>query len=110
MDKGSPHPSAAMPFDPERRSLRRHAPYIGVFCEAGNKTKAGRVDRRQRRHKSPATTGYRGVSYMATSGAWGAWIKVNGKSRFLGRFASKESAHQAYCIEARKAFGEFAKV
>ena len=55
-------------------------------------------------------SGYRGVSYMATSGAWGAWIKVNGKSRFLGRFASKESAHQAYCIEARKAFGEFAKV
>lgn len=38
-----------------------------------------------------------------------AQITVNQKTRCLGYFATPEEAHQAYLVEAKKAFGEFAR-
>jgi len=41
---------------------------------------------------------------------WQSYITVNGKRRYLGMFATKELAHQAYCKVAIAEFGEFARV
>ena len=40
---------------------------------------------------------------------WQASIGVNGKSKHLGHFATKEEAHAAYCEAASEIFGEFAR-
>jgi len=56
------------------------------------------------------TSGYRGVSYIAAEGKWGAWIKVDGVGRRIGSFWTKEQAYAAYCEEAKLAWGEFAKI
>jgi hypothetical protein len=40
---------------------------------------------------------------------WQACIGVNGKSKHLGHFATKEEAHAAYCEAASEIFGEFAR-
>lgn len=40
---------------------------------------------------------------------WRAQIRVNGKTFHIGRFSTKEQAHEAYMSEARKHFGEFAR-
>lgn len=42
------------------------------------------------------------VSYFAT-------IRVNKKNLYLGRYATPEEAHAAYCEAAHKHFGEFAR-
>lgn len=63
---------------------------------------------RQTRNKS----GYRGVrpypSYKQSPTAWIAKIKVDGKQIYLGRFATAEEAHVAYCEAALLYHGEFA--
>lgn len=38
-----------------------------------------------------------------------AQITVNGAFIYLGRFADSEEAHGAYCVAAKKYFGEFAR-
>jgi len=50
-------------------------------------------------------SGLKGVS--KSKNRWMARIKVNGTTIFLGRHASKERAHEAYCAAAAKYFGEF---
>lgn len=58
-------------------------------------------------------SGLKGVSrYRAGERAgkpWQATIQKNGKSIFLGHFATKEAAHAAYVAAAEKHFGEFAR-
>lgn len=52
-------------------------------------------------------SGIKGVSLIKSTGKWGAWIKVSGKSKYLGSFATKEQAGKAYEISAKKFFGDF---
>ncbi len=40
---------------------------------------------------------------------WQAGIQVDGKKLHLGHFATAEEAHAAYCVAAKKYFGEFAR-
>lgn len=42
-------------------------------------------------------------------GAYVAQIRAGGRLRYLGRFKCPEEAHAAYCAEALKAHGEFAR-
>ena len=51
----------------------------------------------------------KGVSFDPRSGFYYAKIKKNGKSKFLGCFKCPTRAHEAYCNEATKQFGEFAR-
>ena len=39
---------------------------------------------------------------------WRAQIQVDGRKRYLGTFPTAEAAHNAYCLAASTAFGEFA--
>jgi len=52
------------------------------------------------------TTGYKGVSKNA--GAYVAWITVNYRQRYLGRYRTAAEAHDAYAAAALALHGEFA--
>ncbi|ARP90331.1 hypothetical protein CAL14_08550 [Bordetella genomosp. 9] len=59
--------------------------------------------------RSHNKSGFKGVLLHPRSGKWTAYIKVGGKQRYLGLFEDPRHAHEAYCTEARKHFGEFAR-
>lgn len=60
-----------------------------------------------RKLRRDSKSGYKGVS--SVNGKWGAWIKINGKSKNLGcSFETAEEAHKAYCEAAKRLYGEFA--
>lgn len=54
------------------------------------------------------TSGYRGVSWQADKRRWRAYISVNGRKRFLGRYTQAEDAARAFDKAAREIWGEFA--
>ena len=54
------------------------------------------VYRRIRKRLSKKTSGYQGVSWVKCRQKWLASIKVNGKTKNIGRFESEEEAHKAY--------------
>jgi hypothetical protein len=56
------------------------------------------------------TSGYKGVSWDKNRNKWMAYITINNKFKSLGRFKTKEDAYEAYCIGAKKHFGEFARL
>jgi hypothetical protein len=53
-------------------------------------------------------SGFKGVSWGADRGKWGAYIQVNSKSIGLGRYDILEDAVEAYKAASEKYFGEFA--
>lgn len=56
-----------------------------------------------------STSGLKGVTFDKVNRKWRGQIMVNKKHKCLGRFATKEEAHAAYCEAAKKYFGEFAR-
>lgn len=64
-----------------------------------------------RNSRTPATnvSGFKGVSWDRSRCKWQAHIRVNGKSKNLGRFDSAELAHAAYAQAASRFFGQFAR-
>jgi hypothetical protein len=55
-------------------------------------------------------TGFKGVSFLKSRKTYFASIKINGKSRTLGYFASAEAAARSYDTAALDLFGEFARL
>lgn len=53
------------------------------------------------------TSGFKGVVWEPSLGKWRARIKVNGRNKYLGVFASKEDAAGARRDAERRYFGEF---
>lgn len=53
-------------------------------------------------------SGFKGVSWHARASKWQAIISVNNKSIYLGLFAKRTDASNAYLAAARYHFGEFA--
>jgi hypothetical protein len=58
--------------------------------------------------RSDNKSGFKGVSWCADRGKWGAYIQVNSKSIGLGRYDILEDAVEAYKAASEKYFGEFA--
>ena len=56
------------------------------------------------------TTGYKGISYIKSSGKFRAYINKNGDRFELGVFRTKEEAAFAYNEKAYELFGEFARL
>jgi hypothetical protein len=55
-------------------------------------------------------SGYKGVSWDRINSKWVVRIRApDGSYKNLGRFDCAEIAHRAYCAEATKLFGEFAR-
>jgi hypothetical protein len=59
--------------------------------------------------KPGTASGFKGVFFHKISGQWRACITVNRRKRHLGLFDTPLEAHEAYCREAAKAHGEFAR-
>lgn len=55
------------------------------------------------------TSGLKGAHWNRFRGYWQSYIKVQGRSHFLGRFDTKEEAHAAYCAAAALFHGEYAR-
>jgi len=58
---------------------------------------------------STNTSGFKGVSWQKSRGQWAASITIDGKAKFLGRFATRVEAAKAYRNAAVEAWGEFAE-
>lgn len=56
------------------------------------------------------TSGVKGVCWNRFRNYWQSYIKVNGKSFFVGRFDTLEEGRIAYEKAAKKYHGEFARV
>jgi len=56
------------------------------------------------------TSGFKGVCWDKQTSKWLAQITKDGKRKCLGRFASAEAAHRAYCVAAEALHGEFKRV
>jgi hypothetical protein len=54
-------------------------------------------------------TGFKGVSICRATGRYRARIMVAGKQLHVGRFDTREAAHDAYMAKARECFGDFAR-
>jgi HNH endonuclease len=61
--------------------------------------------RRNRNNRS----GFKGVIWDRRHGGWLARIGKDGRTYYLGRYATAEEAHAAYVAKARELFGEFAR-
>jgi hypothetical protein len=48
---------------------------------------------------------YKGVSWDECAGKWKAYIRIQGKLKAIGRYASERLAAKAYDVAARSAFG-----
>jgi hypothetical protein len=60
------------------------------------------------KHSNNCTSQYKGVCWDKDRKMWRAYIKINGKCKFLGYYSAEEDAALAYDAAALKQFGEFA--
>jgi len=63
-----------------------------------------------RRKSAKNSTGYKGVCYDKTHKVYVADIRANGKSIRIGRYATPEEAHAAYCKASADLHGDFSRV
>lgn len=61
-----------------------------------------------RNSKAKAPRHLKGTSFRESTNRWLSRIRVNGRARFLGSFATEAEAHAAYCRAAAELHGEFA--
>ena len=61
-----------------------------------------------RRTYANSVSGLKGASWKKSRGKWQADITINGKSKYLGLFTTKQEAHAAYCKAADEHHKEFA--
>jgi hypothetical protein len=65
--------------------------------------------RNMARLRSDNTSGFRGVHWAKKRQKWVAAICVDGRSKFLGHYPTRQAAHEAYSLAATELFGEFAR-
>lgn len=111
-------------LDDDKRSILLHREVIGVTdpkilvdhensngldCRRGNLRAATRTQNSMNRgRQANNTSGYKGVSRAGSK--WGAYLKIDGRTRQIGRFDTPEAAAYAYDEAAAKHHGEFARL
>lgn len=60
--------------------------------------------------KKRANSQFRGITWNKKLGKWIAQVKCNYKNHILGYYINEEDAARAYDEQARKLFGEFARL
>ncbi len=86
------------PLDNRRQNLR-----IATRSEnAANRGPDNRRAGKSSRHK--------GVSWSKSKGRWLAYIHIDGRTRYIGRFSDEDEAARAYNAAALDVWGEFARL
>ncbi|HUO49385.1 MAG TPA: AP2 domain-containing protein [Acidimicrobiales bacterium] len=81
-----------------RSNLRPAAQRLNAANQPGRLVQGGRQ----------TTSRFKGVSWDRVAGRWRAQVTVDGRMRYLGRFADEVAAAQAYDAAALGIWGEFA--
>lgn len=82
----------------------------GLDCRRCNMRLCTSQGNNRNRKKSGITTSqFKGVSWDKRRNSWRAYIKVNRKFKYLGRYDTQQLAALAYDAAAHQLFGEFAK-
>lgn len=86
-----------------------HEDTDGLNNQRGNLRPCGQaLNAANARKAAGKSSELKGVCWVSGRGKWGAYIKTDGKSRYLGLFADEADAARAYDSAARAAWGEFA--
>lgn len=87
-----------------------HADGDGLNNRRSNLRLATNSENQRNRRPCPASSSnLKGVTWHAGVSKWQAQIKLNGRSKYLGLFATQEAAHAAYSQAASELFGDFAR-
>jgi hypothetical protein len=82
----------------------------GLNNQRSNLRCATRSQNQHNRGKySNNTSGFKGVTWMKTTGQWKASIKLNNKQFCLGSYKEPSEAYAAYCAGAEALHGNFAR-
>jgi hypothetical protein len=93
----------------DRRILVDHKDFDGLNNQRSNiRVATSSQNHFNQRRGSANTSGYKGVYWREDRGYWVANIKIDGRTKNLGRFLSPEDAARAYDAKATEVFGEFA--
>ncbi len=87
-----------------------HRDQNGLNCQRNNLRLATASQNAANRNIQNPKSGYRGVFKKLDCSRWEAYIRVEGKRKYLGLFFSAEDAARAYDAAAKAAFGEFASL
>jgi hypothetical protein len=85
-----------------------HGDGDGLHNRRHNLTVCTKAQNQQHRLRTSNKTGFKGVSFVPSRRKFAAVIRVDGKRRALGRFATAELAAAAYDAAAVRYFGAFA--
>lgn len=62
------------------------------------------------RRRLGTSSRHKGVSWRKSRGCWGAYIHVNGKTKYLGSYKTEQQAATAYNTAALVTWGKFARL
>lgn len=87
-----------------------HRDLDGLNNQRHNLRPCTRTQNQANRRKVSKTQRYKGVMWSPRLNKWIARITVNKRSNHIGVFTDEQAAFAAYCVAAKAAFGEFARL